>query len=167
MKRNKYNFLEKKLKWNSIHHLGTKYIAKINKLQRWSFLSVIHEMNVHEWRVLNFAKFFIIFELLTARSSELSLGFWFRDEGGPDMYILQCLFLFRLNCCDYNWKNDLNATFENICTRQNEVQILSALFWQKISKNARALVSAKVISARVWNFLSKQSSTTATAGCLL
>ena len=100
----KYNFLEKKLKWNSIHHLGTKYIAKINKLQRWSFLSVIHEMNVHEWRVLNFAKFFIIFELLTARSSEPSLGFWFRDEGGPDMYILQCLFLFRLNCCDYNWK---------------------------------------------------------------
>ena len=55
----------KKLKWNLIHHLGTKYIAKINKLQRWSFLSVIHEMNVHEWRVLNFAKFFIIYELPT------------------------------------------------------------------------------------------------------
>ena len=40
---------------------------------------------------------------------------------------------------------------------QNEIQISSALFWQKISKNARAVVSAKVISERVWNFLSKQS----------
>ena len=27
----KYNFLEKKLKWNSIHHLGTKYIHSKNK----------------------------------------------------------------------------------------------------------------------------------------
>ena len=90
---------------------------------------------------IELCEIFILFELLTAKSS---LGFCFRDEGGPDtdMYILQSLFLFRLNCCDYNWKNltwmPPLLRMSELAKNQNEIQISSALFWQKISKNARA-----------------------------